>query len=153
MARRQGATEEHPPGHDRAWPLSRLPTQRRRRCGPPPPQNAAPAANSGIARGPVFGVNRRGNMKWFVRGDLDGFCGFLIEHRFAAAAAWLAAAAALAATGVIHAYTLTAAGVANRFAWLAAPEFGASYAAAALLMFALHRFRPRMITSGYGGTD
>jgi adenine/guanine/hypoxanthine permease len=42
------------------------------------------------------------------------------------AAGWLAAAAVLSAFGVIHAYTLTAAGIEGRIGWWAAPAFAAS---------------------------
>jgi AGZA family xanthine/uracil permease-like MFS transporter len=58
----------------------------------------------------------------------------VIEHRFAAAAGWLAAAAGLAAFGVIHAYTLTPAGVEGNLRWGAAPEFALSYAGGALFL-------------------
>lgn len=58
---------------------------------------------------------------------------FLIEREFFRAAFWSLAAAFFAATGIIHAYTLTPGGVATRFGLLAAPDFAASY----LLLFAL----------------
>jgi AGZA family xanthine/uracil permease-like MFS transporter len=51
----------------------------------------------------------------------------LIERRFQRAALWSVAACVLSAVGVIHAYDLTPAGVANRFGFLAAPEFAAAY--------------------------
>ena len=57
-----------------------------------------------------------------------------IERRFAAAAGWLGAAALLAAFGVIHAYTLTPAGVEGNLQWGAAPEFALSYAGGALFL-------------------
>jgi AGZA family xanthine/uracil permease-like MFS transporter len=58
----------------------------------------------------------------------------VIEKRFVQAALWISAAALLSAIGVIHAYTLTAAGIEGRIAWDAAPEFTLSYAAGALLL-------------------
>ncbi|MGH7886939.1 MAG: NCS2 family permease, partial [Candidatus Binatia bacterium] len=61
----------------------------------------------------------------------------LIERKFANAAAWAAAAALLSAVGVIHAYDLTAGGIANRFGWMAAPEFFLAYLLLALLFFAI----------------
>jgi AGZA family xanthine/uracil permease-like MFS transporter len=61
----------------------------------------------------------------------------LIERRFQRAALWSLAASALSMLGVIHAYDLTPAGVANRFGWLAAPEFAAAYLMLALLFFAV----------------
>jgi adenine/guanine/hypoxanthine permease len=60
----------------------------------------------------------------------------LIERRFEHAGLWSLAAAALSFVGVIHAYNLTPAGVANRFGFLAAPEFAAGYLMLAVLFFA-----------------
>jgi len=67
----------------------------------------------------------------------------LIERRFAHASVWSLAAAALSAVGVIHAYDLTPAGVANRFGILAAPEFVAGYLMLACLFFATARSAKR----------
>jgi AGZA family xanthine/uracil permease-like MFS transporter len=58
----------------------------------------------------------------------------VIERRFAAAAGWLATAAVLAAFGVIHAYTLTPAGIEGELRWGAAPEFALSYAGGAVFL-------------------
>jgi len=58
----------------------------------------------------------------------------VIERKFAEAAGWMAAAAILAAFGVIHAYTLTPTGVEGRIGWGAAPEFALSYAAGTLFL-------------------
>jgi AGZA family xanthine/uracil permease-like MFS transporter len=58
----------------------------------------------------------------------------VIDRRFTAAAAWMAVAAALAAFGVIHGYTLTNTGVEGSLRWGAAPQFAFSYAAAALFL-------------------
>jgi adenine/guanine/hypoxanthine permease len=58
----------------------------------------------------------------------------VIERRFVAAAGWLATAAVLAAFGVIHAYTLTPAGIEGQLRWDAAPEFALSYAAGAVFL-------------------
>jgi AGZA family xanthine/uracil permease-like MFS transporter len=58
---------------------------------------------------------------------------FLIEREFFRAAFWSLAAALFAATGIIHAYDLTPAGITARFGLFAAPEFTISY----LLLFAL----------------
>jgi AGZA family xanthine/uracil permease-like MFS transporter len=57
-----------------------------------------------------------------------------IERKFLQSAAWLAAAAALSAIGVIHAWTLTPAGVQGRIAWWAAPQFALSYLAGAAFL-------------------
>jgi AGZA family xanthine/uracil permease-like MFS transporter len=58
----------------------------------------------------------------------------VIERRFTAAAGWLATAAVLAAFGVIHAYTLTPAGIEGQIRWGAAPEFAISYAGGAVFL-------------------
>jgi len=58
----------------------------------------------------------------------------VIERRFVAAAGWLATASVLAAFGVIHAYTLTPAGIEGQLRWGAAPEFAMSYAGGAVFL-------------------
>jgi AGZA family xanthine/uracil permease-like MFS transporter len=58
----------------------------------------------------------------------------VIDRRFAAAACWMAAAALLAAFGIIHAYALTPAGIEGRIGWNAAPDFALPYAAGALFL-------------------
>lgn len=63
---------------------------------------------------------------------------FVIEREFVRAAAWTAAAAVLSLAGVIHAYTLTPAGVQNVFGLAAAPAFGVMYGLAAVLLLGLH---------------
>lgn len=57
----------------------------------------------------------------------------LIDRKFLAAAGWAFAAALLSATGLIHAYRISATGVDNHFGWMAAPAFAGTYAAAGLL--------------------
>lgn len=64
---------------------------------------------------------------------------FVIDRQFNRAAAWLLAAAALSALGLIHAYTLSPAGVENKLGWMAAPEFCAVYLATAVLLWSLGR--------------
>jgi AGZA family xanthine/uracil permease-like MFS transporter len=61
----------------------------------------------------------------------------LIERRFRTASLWSLAAALLSAVGIIHAYELTPGGIANRFGFLAAPEFFVGYLLLALLFFAV----------------
>ena len=58
------------------------------------------------------------------------------------AACWMFAGAALSAVGLMHAYTLTPAGIANKFGWLAAPEFAAMYALTGLILAGLHFWNP-----------
>jgi hypothetical protein len=59
---------------------------------------------------------------------------------------WLAAAAVFAACGVIHAYTLTDAGVEGQVRWGAGPAFSFSYAGGAffLLLCAWYARRQRV---------
>ena len=61
----------------------------------------------------------------------------LIERKFARAGAWSLAAALLSASGIIHAYDLTAGGITSRFGLMAAPDFFISYLLLALLFFAV----------------
>lgn len=72
---------------------------------------------------------------------------FVIDRRFAKAAGWTLATAALSAVGLIHAYDLTPLGIENRFApvvdngrWvlMAAPAFALMYALAAGFLWSLH---------------
>jgi AGZA family xanthine/uracil permease-like MFS transporter len=63
---------------------------------------------------------------------------FVIEREFLRAAGWTAAAAALSAVGLIHAYTLTPVGVQNKFGFLAAPDFALMYGLSAGFLLLLH---------------
>ena len=67
----------------------------------------------------------------------------IIDRKFLQAAAWMFTASLLSFTGLIHAYTLTPAGIMNKFGWMTAPDFAAVYALAALLLLWLHFHRPR----------
>jgi adenine/guanine/hypoxanthine permease len=67
----------------------------------------------------------------------------IIERRFLTAAAWAGVAALLSMIGLIHAFEITPAGVANRFGVAAAPGFGVMYALGALWLVALHFFADR----------
>lgn len=74
---------------------------------------------------------------------------FVIDHKFRHAAAWLLAAALFSATGLIHAYRLSPAGVENLFAWFtAAPGFSIAYAAAAAILFLLSLRPPAQPSAG-----
>ena len=55
----------------------------------------------------------------------------IVQRRFAPASAWLAAAAAFSAVGVIHAYRLSPNGVESMIGWWVAPEFTLAYAGGA----------------------
>ncbi|MDP9039912.1 MAG: NCS2 family permease [Acidobacteriota bacterium] len=68
----------------------------------------------------------------------------ILDRRFAAAAAWLAAAAALSALGLIHAYTLTEAGLQAHLGWWVAPRFSLVYLAGTGVLLLLHRFVPHL---------
>ncbi len=61
---------------------------------------------------------------------------FIVQRRFAAAAAWLAAAAALSAVGIIHAYKLSPNGVEGLIGWWVAPRFTLAYAGGAVFLLA-----------------
>lgn len=70
---------------------------------------------------------------------------FVIDQKFNHATAWLLAAAAFSAFGLIHAYRLTPNGVENHFAWFtAAPDFAIAYLAAAAMVWALGKSRREM---------
>ncbi|HTD56806.1 MAG TPA: hypothetical protein VK670_15555, partial [Silvibacterium sp.] len=67
----------------------------------------------------------------------------IVQKRFAQAAGWVGAGAALSALGVIHAYRLSANGVESRIGWWAAPDFTLGYAAGALFLLACQWYRDR----------
>lgn len=67
---------------------------------------------------------------------------FMIDRNFLKAAYWMFVGAGLSAVGLIHAYTLTSAGVQNKFGWLAAPDFTAMYAISGLVLLGLHFWHP-----------
>jgi len=61
---------------------------------------------------------------------------YIVQRRFAPAAAWVAAAAGLSAIGIIHAYKLSANGVESLIGWWVAPQFTLAYAGGALFLLA-----------------
>jgi AGZA family xanthine/uracil permease-like MFS transporter len=63
---------------------------------------------------------------------------WIFDRRFLDASLWMAGAAVLSFFGLIHAYTLSPAGVENKLGIFAAPAFTLSYAAAALFLVACH---------------
>jgi AGZA family xanthine/uracil permease-like MFS transporter len=67
----------------------------------------------------------------------------LIERQFKKAGIWSLAAALFSGAGIIHAYELTPAGIANRFGLMAAPEFFAGYLLMAGLFFAVAWYAKR----------
>ena len=68
---------------------------------------------------------------------------YMLDRRFLHAAGWMLAGAVLSFFGLIHAYDLSAAGIVNKLGILVAPEFAASYAAAALFLAACHFYNRR----------
>jgi AGZA family xanthine/uracil permease-like MFS transporter len=72
---------------------------------------------------------------------LSALLAHVIDRQFSRAAVWSLIAAALSLLGLIHAYELTPAGVANKFGFAAAPRFAFAYALSALCLGALHWFR------------
>ncbi len=65
----------------------------------------------------------------------------VMDRDFKRAAAWSFLAAALSATGLIHAYVLTPDGIRNSFGWMAAPWFVTAYAMIGLFLLACRYFR------------
>ncbi len=67
----------------------------------------------------------------------------IVDRRFLRAAAWMLAASTLSAFGLIHAYTLTPAGLEGRLGWWAAPQFTLVYAAGAAFLVLCHMYARR----------
>lgn len=63
---------------------------------------------------------------------------YVIEKEYKKAALWAATGAAMSFFGIIHAYSLTPAGIGNRFGIGAATEFAIAYTAVALFLYLLH---------------
>jgi AGZA family xanthine/uracil permease-like MFS transporter len=63
---------------------------------------------------------------------------FIIERKFLRAAGWAFAAGVLSAVGLIHAYTLTETGVANKYGYWAAGHFALAYFAGTAILVAFH---------------
>jgi AGZA family xanthine/uracil permease-like MFS transporter len=63
---------------------------------------------------------------------------FAIDRRFLASAVTCFLCAILSAVGLIHAFSMTPAGVVPVFGWMAAPDFAAAYAATGICLLALH---------------
>ena len=59
---------------------------------------------------------------------------FVMERKLVSAGCWMLVAAVCAGCGLIHAGTVTAIGVQNKFGWLAAPQFFWCYLAAGMLL-------------------
>jgi AGZA family xanthine/uracil permease-like MFS transporter len=73
---------------------------------------------------------------------------YMIDRKFLYASAWMFVGFVLSAIGLIHAYTLTPAGVENRFGWMAAPDFAVVYALTGTVFLFLH-FRRQRETAGH----
>jgi AGZA family xanthine/uracil permease-like MFS transporter len=68
---------------------------------------------------------------------------YILDRRFLHSAGWLLAGAALSFFGLIHAYDLRPAGIANKIGFFVAPEFSVSYVAAALFLVGCHFYNRR----------
>ena len=66
---------------------------------------------------------------------------YIVQRRFAPAAAWLAAAAGLSAVGIIHAYKLSPNGVESLIGWWVAPQFTLAYAGGAAFLLSCAWYR------------
>jgi AGZA family xanthine/uracil permease-like MFS transporter len=73
-----------------------------------------------------------------------------IERELFKAALWAFAGAGLSSIGLIHAYTLTAQGVQNKFGFCAAPGFVAGYAATGFVLMGLHLRERKAAQTGAG---
>ena len=92
---------------------------------------AMPKVGSELALGGLVALGQGGlltSMLWAATLVLT------VQRKFTQAAAWIGAAAVLAAFGVIHAYSLTPAGMMGRIGWWVAPEFTLAYGAGALFL-------------------
>jgi len=69
----------------------------------------------------------------------------IVQRRFAVAAGWMAALAALSAFGVIHAYTLRPEGMESVIRWGAAPQFAWAYAAGTIFLLACAWWSQRQV--------
>jgi AGZA family xanthine/uracil permease-like MFS transporter len=72
---------------------------------------------------------------------------FIIQRRFTPAAGWLAAAAVLSGSGIIHAYKLSPNGVESLIGWWVAPEFALAYAGGAVFLLGCAWYVRRMPVS------
>jgi len=63
----------------------------------------------------------------------------IVEREFGTAAVWMGAAAVLSCLGLIHAFQFQGGFVANKFGWMAAPEFAAAYLLLAIVFFLFGR--------------
>jgi adenine/guanine/hypoxanthine permease len=73
----------------------------------------------------------------------------IVQRRFAGAAAWMAAASALSAAGIIHAFRLSPNGAEGRIGWWVAPEFAIPYAAGAAFLLVCEWYKNRRSSAGY----
>ena len=73
---------------------------------------------------------------------------YMLDRRFLPAAGWMLAGAVLSGLGLIHAFTLSPAGIVNKLGILAAPDFAASYAAGALFLAGCHWYNRRCPSPG-----
>ncbi len=97
------------------------------------------AVNSGSFQGimPVTGAISLSQGFIFTSMILAAMSVHVIERHYWKASLWAFSAAILSYIGIIHAYTLTMSGVANRFELGAAGEFAACYAAVGVLLLFL----------------
>ena len=63
---------------------------------------------------------------------------FAVDRKFVASAVTCFVCAALSAVGLIHAFSITPAGVVPVFGWMVAPDFSAAYAATGICLLILH---------------
>lgn len=73
---------------------------------------------------------------------LSAVMAFVIDRNFLKAAGWAFAGMLLSASGLMHAYLLTPAGIQNQLGWLASPRFAAAYGLTGLILLGLHLRHP-----------
>jgi len=87
---------------------------------------------------PITGVIALSQGFIFTSMILSAMSVFVIEKEYKKASLWAATGAAMSFFGIIHAYSLTPAGIGNRFGIAAATEFAIAYSAVALFLYLLH---------------
>ncbi|MEK6589636.1 MAG: NCS2 family permease [Nitrospinota bacterium] len=87
---------------------------------------------------PIHGVISLSQGFIFTSMILSAISVYVIEHEYWKASLWAFTAAVMSFFGIIHAYTLTNAGIGNKFGIGAAPEFSLCYAIIAIFLLILY---------------
>ena len=87
---------------------------------------------------PISGVIALSQGFIFTSMILSAMSVYVIEKEYKKASLWAFTGAAMSFFGIIHAYSLTPAGIGNRFGIAAATEFAIAYTAVAVFLWLLH---------------